>query len=87
MLVPDCGQHDSGGRRHCPFSSPGRVAAAVSGLAHRQCAGVADGKPMSFRNMFCNHFPVATVGNFFHPAPFCCVHVERPHEPVTSVSA
>jgi predicted TIM-barrel fold metal-dependent hydrolase len=31
------------------------------------------GKPMSFRDIFCNHFYITTSGNFSNPALLCCV--------------
>ena len=31
------------------------------------------GKPMSFRDIFCNHFYLTTSGNFSNPALLCCV--------------
>jgi 2,3-dihydroxybenzoate decarboxylase len=31
------------------------------------------GRPMSFRDVFCNHFYITTSGNFSNPALLCCV--------------
>ena len=53
---------------------PSRRDAAVPALAHRSGARrVPAAKPLSFREMFCEHFYITTSGNFSNPALLCCV--------------